>query len=142
MKTQGIKQVIAFDFGLKQIGVATGSVLSGIATELCILKAKDGAPDWHEITQILEEWHPDICLVGLPLNMDDTESAISTRARKFANQLHGRTGIKIEFVDERLTSFEAKAMSKEQGHKGDYKDAPIDALAARLLAEQWLRQNS
>ena len=137
-----IKQIIAFDFGLKQIGVATGSILSGMATELCVLKAKDGKPDWQEVTQFLEEWRPDICLVGLPLNMDDSESDLSARARKFANQLHGRSGIAIEFVDERLTSFEAKNISREMGHKGDYKEAPIDALAAKLLAEQWLRQNS
>jgi len=136
-----IKQVVAFDFGLKQIGVATGSALSGIATELCILKAKDGAPNWHEVAQLLEEWKPDICLVGLPLNMDDTESQLSTRARKFANRLHGRSGMKIEFVDERLTSFEAKHVSRELGHKGDYKKAPVDALAAKLLAEQWLSEN-
>lgn len=140
--TSSIKQIIAFDFGLKQIGVASGSLLSGIATELCVLQAKDGKPNWQEISNLLEEWRPDICLVGLPLNMDDSESDLSNRARKFANQLHGRSGLKIEFVDERLTSHEAKMLSREQGHKGDFKAAPIDALAAKLLVEQWLHQNS
>lgn len=137
-----IKQIIAFDFGLKQIGVASGSILSGMTTELCVLKAKDGKPDWREVTKLLEEWQPDIGLIGLPLNMDDSESDLSARARKFANQLHGRTGLAVEFVDERLTSYEAKNIAREMGHKGDYKEAPIDALAAKLLAEQWIRQNS
>lgn len=135
------KQVLSFDFGLTQIGLASASTLSAMASELCTLAAKDGAPNWQELEAFIQEWKPDICLVGLPLNMDGSESESSGRARKFANQLHGRFGVSIELVDERLSSFEAKEMAREIGHKGDYKKAPIDALAAKLLAEQWLRQN-
>lgn len=140
--TAQIKQILAFDFGLRQIGVASCSVISGIASELTTITAKDGAPDWHLLSRLLEEWKPDLCLIGLPLNMDDSESNLSQRARKFSNQLHGRYGVRTEMVDERLTSFEAKGIARESGHGGDFKKAPVDALAAKLLAEQWLRQQA
>ena len=140
-----VKQLIAFDFGLRQIGVATGNRARAIASELTTLNAKEGKPNWNEIEQILKEWEPDLCLVGLPLNMDGSESELSTRARKFARQIEGRfgqnLGFKIEMVDERLSSFEAKELAKEGGHKGNYKAAPIDALAAKILVEQWLATN-
>lgn len=139
--SNGVKQLLAFDFGLKQIGVASASRLIGSASELAMIGAKEGQPQWPEIEKLIQEWKPDLCLVGLPLNMDGSESVLSQRARKFANQIHGRFGTKIEMVDERLSSFEAKHQSAEQGHRGDYKKAPIDALAAKILAEQWMRNN-
>ena len=136
------KQLIAFDFGLRQIGLATGNTISSIASELATISAKQGKPSWQEIETFIKEWKPDLCLVGLPLNMDGTESELSAKARKFARQIEGRFGLKIEMVDERLSSFEAKGQAKETGHRGDYKTAPIDALAAKILVEQWLQQNN
>lgn len=136
-----VNQLIAFDFGLRQIGVATGNALSSVASELTTISAKEGKPDWDEVEKLLKEWKPDLCLVGLPLNMDGTESELSGRARKFARQIEGRFNLTIEMVDERLSSFEAKELAKAGGHKGDYKAAPIDALAARILVEQWLSTN-
>jgi len=132
------KQLVAFDFGLRQIGVATGSTVSGLASELCILQAKAGKPNWQDVEKILNEWQPQLCLVGLPLNMDGTESELSNKARKFARQIEGRFNQTMEMVDERLSSFEAKGLARDEGHKGNYKDAPVDALAARILVEQWL----
>jgi putative Holliday junction resolvase len=131
-------QLLAFDFGLRQIGLATGNSKTGIATELTVVNAKNGKPDWVEIQKIIQEWQPDLCLVGLPLNMDGTESALSKKSRSFANQVEGRFGLKIEMVDERLSSFEAKGRARERGHKGDYIASPVDPLAAKILVEQWL----
>lgn len=131
-------QLLAFDFGLRQIGLATGNTRTGMASELSVLNAKNGSPDWAEVAKILDEWKPDLCLVGLPLNMDGSESDLSEKSRKFARQIEGRFGLKTEMVDERLSSFEAKGRAREEGHKGDYKVAPVDALAARILVEQWL----
>ena len=132
---------MAFDFGLSQIGIATGNAMTGMASELDTVNAKQGVPQWQKIEQHLKDWSPNLCLVGLPINMDGSESELSSKARKFANQLHGRFGVQIEMVDERLSSFEAKSRAKEEGHKGDYKAAPIDALAAKILVEQWLENN-
>jgi len=135
-----IKTLLAFDYGTRNIGVASGQTITHSATELPPLKAKDGVPDWSHIEKIIAEWKPDLVLVGLPLNMDGTESELSTRARKFANRLHGRFGVKIEMKDERLTSFEAKGEVMSRGGSRDYKNNPVDSIAARLILESWLAQ--
>jgi len=135
-----IKTLLAFDYGTRNIGVASGQTITHSATELPPLKAKDGVPDRSHIEKIIAEWKPDLVLVGLPLNMDGTESELSTRARKFANRLHGRFGVKIEMKDERLTSFEAKGEVMSRGGSRDYKNNPVDSIAARLILESWLAQ--
>ncbi len=134
----GPNLVLAFDFGMRQIGVATGNPATRMATALEVLPAKEGLPQWSQVEQLLAEWKPQLALVGLPLNMDGSESSMSERARRFANRLQGRFGLRVELVDERLSSFEAKERARLGGHRGDYKKAPVDALAAEILAEQWL----
>lgn len=134
------QQLICFDFGLNSIGVATGQGALSIATPLKELRAKDGIPDWSQVENLLSEWRPKTILVGLPLNMDGSESPLSQRARKFGNRLHGRYGIEVEMVDERLTSRSAKEEMSELGHKGNYKDKPIDSVAACLILEQYFNQ--
>ncbi len=133
---------LAFDFGLRSIGIAYGQSLTGTAKPLPTLQAKDGIPDWNKIGKLIEEWRPSILIIGLPLNMDDTESELSRRARKFGNRLHGRFNIPIDFMDERLSSFEVKQTEKEKGHKGNYKNDPIDSLAAQLILEDWFKQTT
>lgn len=129
--------LLAFDFGLKNIGVAYGQSITGTATELAPLTARDGIPEWEQIAKLLKEWQPQRMLVGLPLNMDETESELSQRARKFANRLHGRFGLPVELFDERLTTRLAKEEARERGHKGNYAVMPVDSIAARLLLESW-----
>lgn len=136
-----IKTLLAFDYGTKNIGAATGQTITASANSITALKAKDGIPNWQEIEKLLREWKPDLVLVGLPLNMDDSESELSTRARKFANRIHGRFGVKVEMVDERLTSFAAKGEVMSQGGSRDYKHNPVDSIAARLILESWLANN-
>lgn len=118
--------VLAFDFGLRHIGVAAGQTVTGTAGPLTTLRARAGVPDWSEVAALMTTWRPLRLLVGLPLNMDDTESDMSGQARAFARRLEQRTGITTVLVDERLTTREATA----QG--GDH------ALAATLIAETWL----
>lgn len=129
--------VLAFDYGLKNIGAAYGQSITGTATELAPLKARDGIPDWEKVAALIAEWRPQLLLVGLPLNMDDTESELSQRARKFGNRLNGRFGLPVEMFDERLTTRLAKEEARERGHKGDYASLPVDSIAARLLLESW-----
>ena len=133
-----IKTLLAFDYGTKNIGVATGQTITSSANSLAPLKARDGVPDWQQIEKLLAEWRPDLVLVGLPLNMDDSESELSARARKFANRIHGRFGVAVELVDERLSSFEAKGEVMRSGGSRDYKHNPVDSIAARLILEGWL----
>ena len=133
--------LLAFDYGLKNIGVAYGQSITGTATELPPLSARDGVPNWEHIDKLLKEWQPQLLLVGLPLNMDDSESELSRRSRKFANRLHGRFGFSVELFDERLTTRLAKAEARERGHKGHYASAPVDSIAARLLLESWFNSH-
>jgi putative Holliday junction resolvase len=118
--------VLAFDFGLRHIGVAAGQTVSHTASPITTLRARDGKPHWPEVVELVRHWSPLKLLVGLPLNMDDTESDMSARARAFAATLERCTGIDTDLVDERLTTREAA------GHGGDH------ALAAALIAATWL----
>lgn len=133
-----MKTLLAFDYGTKNIGVAVGQTLTLSARELAVLKARDGIPNWDEIAALLKEWQPNVVLVGLPLHMDATESELSTRARKFANRLHGRFGVAVELVDERLSSFEAKGEVIRDGGSRHYKTSPVDSIAARIILESYL----
>jgi len=135
-----IRSVLAFDFGMVQIGVAVGNTLLRTTQPLAILRARAGIPDWQALEQLVQDWQPDLLLVGDPLNMDGSDSELCERARKFARRLHGRLGLPVTMVDERLTSFEAKQVSREQGHRGDYKRRPIDSQAAELVLQSWLNE--
>lgn len=135
------RTVMAFDFGLSRIGVATGNCLIGTTTPLPVLRAKDGVPQWDTLESLVKEWQPDLLVVGEPLNMDGSPSELSARAEKFARRLHGRLGIEVVMVDERLSSFEAKMTSREQGHNGDFRRQPVDSLAAELILQTWLVEN-
>ncbi|MEM0953445.1 MAG: Holliday junction resolvase RuvX [Pseudomonadota bacterium] len=133
---------MAFDYGLRQIGVAVGNTNTQTSAALTVIPARDGIPDWAAIAALLNEWQADHLIVGLPLNMDDSESELSQRARKFGRRLEGRFSLPVSFVDERLSSAEAKALLKEQGHRGDYRARPADALAAQLILDTWLTEQS
>lgn len=141
MNVMTVKSLLAFDYGTKNIGVASGQTITRSANAQAQLKAKDGIPDWLQIEKLLKEWQPDLILVGLPLNMDGSESELSGRARKFANRLHGRFGVKVELVDERLSSFAAKGEVMAQGGSRYYKQNPVDSIAARLIMESWFERN-
>ena len=136
------RTVLAFDFGLRQIGVATGNCLLGTTQPLSILRAKEGIPQWQALEELVEEWRPDLLVVGDPLNMDGSVSELCARARKFAKRLHGRLGLPVEMADERLSSFEAKQNRREQGHRGDFRQQPVDSYAAELILQTWLAQNT
>ncbi|MGS2717913.1 Holliday junction resolvase RuvX [Eionea flava] len=128
---------IAFDYGISNIGVAYGQSLTGQGQELPPINARDGVPHWEDIANLLTEWKPSIIIIGLPLNMDDSESELCTRVKKFGRRLHGRFGVTIAYMDERLSTFDAKQEAKLRGHKGNYKQNPIDSIAARLILESW-----
>lgn len=129
--------VMGFDYGTRSIGVAIGQLLTGTASPLVPLRAKDGIPDWYQMEKLIQEWQPTELIVGLPLNMDDTESEFCLRARKFSRRLHGRFGLPCSLWDERLTTREAKELA---GHHGDYRNKPVDSIAAVLLLESWLAE--
>lgn len=133
----GQRLILAFDFGTRRIGVAVGNELLGRARELASLPARDGIPDWTQVARLVEEWQPALFVVGLPLHADGSESAMSRRARKFGKRLFGRYGIPCEWVDEHGSTREAKAIAREAGHRGNYRDEGVDGISAVLILESW-----
>ncbi len=132
--------ILAFDYGLKSIGVAVGQRLTGTANPLKAIKAQDGTPDWQVLEKLISEWQPELVVVGLPLNMDGTEQPFTARVHKFINRLHGRFGVKVVAHDERLTTVEARAeLFQRGGFKKLSKDA-VDCLSAVLILESWFEQ--
>ncbi len=111
------------------MGLATGQTVTGTATPLGSVAAKDGVPDWTEFDAAVDTWRADCLVVGLPLNMDGTESHMSRRARRFAQRLRQRYSVRVEMADERLTTREARSIDP---------DSDDHALAACLIAETWL----
>jgi len=134
---------LAFDFGERRIGVAVANVVSGLASELNTLPARNGMPDGAQLDALIDEWRPAVLVVGLPCNMDGSESAMSGRAKKFAAFIHERYALPIVTIDERLTSADAMMELREQRRQGlrrrRLRRADIDSAAARLIAESWLR---
>lgn len=135
--------VLGFDFGKARIGVAVGQTITGTATALEIVPAKEGIPDWQTLEKLIREWRPQLLIVGLPLNLDGQEQEMSRAARKFGNRLHGRFGLQVEMVDERLTSRAAESnfvQLRQQGSARRKDVKKLDAVAASLIVESWLAQ--
>lgn len=136
---------LAFDYGLRHIGVAVGQSVTGTGTPLAPLKARDGIPDWAQIEKLIREWQPQQLVVGLPLNMDGSPSPMSGRTQKFARRVEGRFGLPVVLWDERLTSFEARGeiLAESGGRSRDlnaWRAGGVDSVSARLILEGWLAQ--
>ena len=134
------RTLIAFDFGMKSIGIAVGQEITGRANPLTAIKARDGIPDWNLIQSLVNEWKPDLFVVGLPLNMDGTEQHVTHAAKKFANRLFGRFGIEAVTQDERLTTVDAKARLFEQGGYRNLQKDKIDSISVCLILEDYFSQ--
>ncbi|MDC1150247.1 Holliday junction resolvase RuvX [Gammaproteobacteria bacterium] len=128
-------QIVSFDFGTKKIGVAVGQTKTKTSSPLEIIFNKNNKTNWDSIKSIIDEWRPDIILVGKPLNMDGTDSDIMKEVDVFFKKLKKITNIPCEYVDERLTSFEARQNLLE------LKTQLIDAQAAKILIDNWLSDN-
>ncbi|SFU51134.1 Holliday junction resolvase RuvX [Halomonas korlensis] len=137
MTEPGQRTVLAFDFGTRRIGVAVGNELLDSASRLDPLAARDGIPDWRVVERLVATWQPELFVVGLPLELDGSELEMCLRARKFGKRLFGRFGIPCEMVDERGSTREAKAIAREEGHQGNYRQDGVDGIAAALILESW-----
>lgn len=122
--------LLAFDYGVKRIGVAIGNTLTRQARPLRILSPVTREQRFTQLEALLREWQPERVIVGLPLTTDGEEQYASLRCRRFANQLHGRFGLKVELVDERGSSMEAQQMLGT--------NAADDAMAAAVILQRYL----
>ena len=134
------RTLLGFDYGKNRIGVAVGQEVTRTVTALCTLLSKHQKPDWDGISRLLEEWQPDLLVVGLPLQKDGSEQEMTKAARRFGNQLKGRYNLPVEMMDERYSSLEADALLREQRVPRAKKNAPQynDHIAAQLILQSWL----
>ena len=130
---------LAFDYGTQRIGVAFGQRRSSTAEAVTVLKAKDGIPNWEQIGALIDRWQPDIFVVGLPYNLDGSESELLVRAIKFGNRLNGRFNKPCYGIDERLSSKAAIEQVVAQ-NSGTRKRAAIDDIAAQIILENWFTE--
>jgi putative Holliday junction resolvase len=134
--------VLAFDFGERRIGIAVGELELGIAHPLETIDAAAYDARFVRIAALVQEWRPVLLVVGLPLALDGGEHRLTGLARKFAQRLHGRFGIKTRLVDERLTSVEAQRDARESGLTARESKRHVDPLAAKLILETFFNENA
>ena len=121
---------LAFDFGAKRVGVASGNSLTQTATPLATLAHDNSGARFAAIAELIAQWQPAALVVGVPRHPDGAAHDNTRRAERFARQLHGRFGLPVHEVDERYTTTEALADGA----------ADVDAAAAALILEQFFNQ--
>jgi putative pre-16S rRNA nuclease len=120
---------MAFDYGKKRIGVAIGQTVSRTATALKVLTAKQGNPQWREVGRLIDEWAPDLLVVGMPVYEGRQAHVLRAEIERFSRRLSGRYSLPVEFIDERLSSFAAAC---------DGVTDRLDAGAAKMILLTWL----
>jgi putative pre-16S rRNA nuclease len=136
--------ILAFDFGRRRIGIAVGQQVTGSANPVGVVSNGESGPDWRKISRILDDWQPARLIVGMPANVDDSRADIASLVEDFVNDL-GRFDRPVHTVDERYTSLEAEEMLRSEraaGLRGRIRKEMIDSIAAVLIAERWLRQET
>jgi putative Holliday junction resolvase len=133
--------VLAFDFGLKRIGLAAGDSLTATAAPLPAITVSQSGPDWGSIERQLRAVHPRVLVVGAPYNADGTPGTLSAAARRFAAELEKRFGLQVFMVDERWSSLEANEALKARRASGERRKRirreDIDSAAAAVILERW-----
>lgn len=134
--------ILAFDFGLKRIGVAAGDTLTRSAAPLRTFAAKDGEPDWAQVDREIAARTPDLLVVGSPYNDDGTPTHLAAAATAFAEVLAARYRLQVERADERYSSTEATSRLRDQRAAGTRRRAvrkgDIDSAAAAVILDSWL----
>lgn len=124
--------ILGFDFGLKRIGVAVGNTILRQAQPLAIISAETNDAKFAAVAELLREWQPSLCVVGLPSHPDGAPHEMTQRCRRFANQLQGRYGVATALVDERYSS---AVLTKRQGER-------IDDQAAAIILQQYFDEHA
>ena len=125
-----VRSFLAFDYGTKRVGVATGNTLMKLTQPLRTL-ALEGDARFKAIEALIKEWSPDALVIGVPFHPDGAAHDNTARARKFGRQLHGRFRLPVHEVDERYTTVDVEAAGA--------RDA--DSAAAALILEQFFREH-
>jgi putative Holliday junction resolvase len=131
--------VLAFDFGTRRIGVAVGTTVTRSARPLTTIDAPDGDVRDAALARVIQEWHPDVLVVGLPVHADGTPHAMTKRAHAFGEALATRFAIPVAYADERYTTELANTALAGRGREGR---AERDQTAAQIILQGWLDDNA
>ena len=131
------KTVLAFDFGLRRIGVAIGQTITKSSRPLTVLHATDGIPQWEEVKSLISTWDVTQLVVGLPFNTDGSEQEITLAAKKFSRRLQAKYRLPVALIDERYSTKAAKSSLTFRSTK----NASIDSHAAAVILDSWLHEN-
>ena len=138
---KSVQTVLAFDFGLKRIGIASGDTLTATAAPRPAAAVHQQGPDWDAIAREVRMLSPKLLVVGAPYNADGTPGKLATAAKRFASELERRFSLPVNMVDERWSSLEATAALKAQRATGERKrrvrKEDIDSAAAAVILERW-----
>jgi putative holliday junction resolvase len=129
--------VLAFDFGEKRIGVATGETLLGNAHPLTVIHAESNDERFAAIGKLVDEWRPVQLVVGLPTHADGTPHEMTRLATRFGERLQRRFKLPVGFADERMTSLDAETRLRETGRNSKRAKPLVDAVAAQLILQTW-----
>jgi putative holliday junction resolvase len=129
--------VLAFDFGLKRIGVASGEHIMGIAHPLTTLNAESNEDRFNLIAKLIKEWQPSTLVVGLPLSLEGENHEFTQICKKFARRLDGRFNLPILMIDERFSSAAASQSLSEIGIKGRKQKPMLDQIAAQVILQSY-----
>ena len=132
--------ILAFDFGLRRIGVAVGQSVTSSANPLGVVANSDNGPDFDKISRLINEWRPSRLVVGLPMHSDGEPGEMQAHVEEFVRDLW-RYNLKVDTVDERYTSLEAEEALKSaraSGSRGRITKEAIDSAAAVFIAERFL----
>jgi putative Holliday junction resolvase len=132
--------ILAFDFGLRRIGVAVGQTVTGSASPLGTIANRESGIDREAIAALIREWQPETLVVGMPAHADGSASEMQKPVESFIEELRG-FGLRVTSVDERYTSVEAERVLREaraSGSRGRIAREDIDSAAAVFIAERYL----
>ena len=134
------RTILAFDFGLRRIGVAVGQDVTGSASPIGVVVNRDSGADHERIAALIAEWHPTTLVVGMPAHADGSPSELQQHVEAFIDAL-AQYGLPVETIDERYTSVEAERVLKDAraaGTRGRISKEMIDSAAAVFIAERYL----
>lgn len=132
--------LLAFDFGIKRIGVAVGNSIAHTTQPLITLHGEQNEQRFAAIAALIKEWQPAALVVGLPCNDDGTPHEMTRLCRRFANRLKGRFNLPTILVDERYTSASASAQLTEMGVRGIRQKSVIDQVAAQHILQAYFNE--
>ncbi|MCI8468162.1 MAG: Holliday junction resolvase RuvX [Eggerthellaceae bacterium] len=135
-------RIMALDIGEVRVGVAVSDPGERVASPVCVLQARDVADHAKPFRRVLEDWEPELLVCGLPLTLAGEEGPQAQRIRKVTSQVSAATGLPVTFVDERLSSAEAKRSLREKGYDERAMRGKVDMIAASLFLQAWLDERA